>query len=100
MELVAGLPAELPATLVVAQHTSPGSPAFLADMLARAGSLSASVAVDGEPIERGHIYVARPTITFLSARVISSSLTDHAKTVTARRWIRSFAAPRAGMAGA
>jgi two-component system, chemotaxis family, protein-glutamate methylesterase/glutaminase len=59
-ELVAGLPVELPATLVVAQHTSPAAPALLADILARAGSLSASVAVDGEPMERGHIYVAPP----------------------------------------
>jgi two-component system chemotaxis response regulator CheB len=59
-ELVAGLPDELPAALLVAQHTSPSSPGVLADILSRAGRLPASAAVDGEPIERGHVYVAPP----------------------------------------
>ncbi len=59
-ELVSGLPAELPATLLVTQHTSADSPAVLPSMLARAGPLPASLAEDGEPMERGRIYVAPP----------------------------------------
>jgi two-component system chemotaxis response regulator CheB len=59
-ELVRGLPAELPASLLVAQHTSPAAPAVLPVILSRAGRLPASAAVDGEPLERGHIYVAPP----------------------------------------
>lgn len=59
-ELAGGLPAELPAAVLVAQHTSPDSPAILADILSRAGNLPAAPAVNGEAIERGHIYVAPP----------------------------------------
>jgi chemotaxis response regulator CheB len=59
-QFVADLPAELPAAVVVSQHTSPQAPAALADILARAGKLPATFAVNGEPIERGHIYVAPP----------------------------------------
>lgn len=59
-ELVGGFPAELPAAVLVAQHTSPSSPAVLADILSRAGNLAASAAVNDEPIERGRIYVAPP----------------------------------------
>src|SRR6266567_2313428 len=59
-ELAGGLPAELPAALLVAQHVWPGSPPVLADILSRAGSLPATTAVDGEPIERRRMYVAPP----------------------------------------
>jgi two-component system chemotaxis response regulator CheB len=59
-ELVSGLPAELPAAVLVAQHTSPSAPPVLGEILSRAGKLPATPAVDGEPIERGRIYVARP----------------------------------------
>src|SRR5437588_1943607 len=59
-ELVSRLPVELPATLLVAQHCSPSSPALLADILTRAGPLRATTAIHGEAIERGHIYVAPP----------------------------------------
>lgn len=59
-ELVSGFPVELPASVLVAQHQAAASPALLAGLLSRAGKLAASTAVDGEPIERGHIYVAPP----------------------------------------
>lgn len=60
IELVGGFSAELPAAVLVAQHASPSSRAVLAEILSRSGKLPATTAVDGEPIERGHIYVAPP----------------------------------------
>jgi len=59
-ELAGGLPAELPAAVLVTQHISPRSPRVLAEILSRAGNLPATFAINGEPIERGHIYVAPP----------------------------------------
>ncbi len=58
--LMAALPAELPASLFVVLHLSPTSISVLPAILARAGSLPASVPSDGERVERGHVYVAPP----------------------------------------
>jgi len=60
VELVRGLPRDLAAAVFVVVHTSPDNPSMLPQILARACELTASVAVDGEPIRHGHIYVARP----------------------------------------
>jgi len=59
-ELVSGLPPDLPAALFVVVHISPYSVSRLSQILSRAGPLPATQAVDGEPIEPGHIYVAPP----------------------------------------
>ncbi|NJR80382.1 chemotaxis protein CheB [Sphingomonas corticis] len=58
--LCAGLPADLPASVFIAQHISPTSRSVLPQLLARAGPLPASSPVDGQRFERGHIYVAPP----------------------------------------
>jgi two-component system, chemotaxis family, protein-glutamate methylesterase/glutaminase len=58
--IMADLPADLPASLFVATHVPSQSAGYLADMLARAGPLPVRSAVDGQPIERGHVYVAVP----------------------------------------
>src|ERR1051325_11336626 len=58
--LVAGLPAELPASIFVVLHTSPEAPGMLAEILDHAGSLSAMTAKDREHIRRGTICVAPP----------------------------------------
>lgn len=60
VDLVRGLPRDLPAAVFVVVHTSPDNPSVLPQILARAGALSASLAVDGAPILRGHIHVAPP----------------------------------------
>lgn len=60
VELVRGLPRDLPAAVFVVVHTSPDNPSVLPQILARAGALPASLAVDGAPIVRGHIHVAPP----------------------------------------
>lgn len=59
-ELVSGLPAGFPAALFVIIHTSADNPGVLPQILSRAGPLPAAFARDGEPIERGRIYVAAP----------------------------------------
>ena len=59
-ELVKNLPAEFDASLLVVLHVAPSSPSILPQILARSGPLTASHAADGEPIRKGHIYVAPP----------------------------------------
>src|SRR3954470_12372525 len=57
-KLVAGLPADLPASVLVVWHLSPGIRSVLPNVLSRAGPLPASNPQDGDPIQPGRIYVA------------------------------------------
>jgi two-component system, chemotaxis family, protein-glutamate methylesterase/glutaminase len=59
-KLVADLPQELPATMLVVLHVLATGTSVLPSILDRAGALPASSARHGERIERGHIYVAPP----------------------------------------
>jgi two-component system chemotaxis response regulator CheB len=59
-EIVANLPKDLPAAILVVVHTAPTGPGFLANMLDRSGPLPAERAQDGRRIEPGRIYVAPP----------------------------------------
>jgi two-component system chemotaxis response regulator CheB len=59
-QVVAGLPLDLPAAVIVVLHTSVDSPRILPEMLARAGSLPARYAVDREVVRDGTVYVAPP----------------------------------------
>lgn len=59
-QLCAGLPADFPATIFIAQHLSPSARSVLPQLLDRAGPLTARSPKDGEPIETGTIYVAGP----------------------------------------
>ncbi|HUR94048.1 MAG TPA: chemotaxis protein CheB [Gemmatimonadales bacterium] len=59
-QLVAGLPADFPASIFVVHHFPAMSVSVLPDILGRAGSLPASQPEDGEHFKPGHIYVARP----------------------------------------
>jgi two-component system chemotaxis response regulator CheB len=58
--LCAGLPADLPAAVLVVQHLSPSARSVLPQLLDRAGPLPAASPRDGEALERGRIYVAGP----------------------------------------
>jgi two-component system chemotaxis response regulator CheB len=58
--LVGELPADFPAAMLVVVHLAPAGTSVLPQILTRAGKLTATSAVDGEPIEGGHIYVAPP----------------------------------------
>jgi len=59
-KLVADLPAELPAAMLVVLHVLSTGTSVLPDILDRAGALPATSARHRELIERGHIYVAPP----------------------------------------
>jgi two-component system chemotaxis response regulator CheB len=59
-ELVAGLPPDLPAAVLVALHTAPHHPSSLPEILTRRGPLPATLGVHGEEIVPGRIYVAPP----------------------------------------
>jgi two-component system chemotaxis response regulator CheB len=59
-EIVRALPAELPASVFVVVHTPPDNPSALPEILQRASALRVAHARDGEPIEPGRVYVARP----------------------------------------
>lgn len=58
--LIGGLPADLPAAVLIAIHISPEARSRLPEILGRAGILPATHAVDGEPILAGRVYVAPP----------------------------------------
>jgi two-component system chemotaxis response regulator CheB len=58
--LVAELPPEFPASVLVVLHMMSSGTSVLPSILDRAGPLPATLAVDGETLERGHIYVAKP----------------------------------------
>jgi two-component system chemotaxis response regulator CheB len=58
--LVFALPPDFPAPICIVVHTGPQAPGVLPEILARAGPLPASSAINGEPLRPGHIYVAPP----------------------------------------
>ncbi len=59
-EVVAGLPAALPAAVLVVLHTPAGYESALAAVLNRCGPLRAETARHGAPLVPGRIYVAAP----------------------------------------
>ncbi len=59
-ELVRGLPADLPAALMIVLHMSPEGPGALTSILRRVASLDVSAAEDMAPVRPGCVYVARP----------------------------------------
>ncbi|GAA3345848.1 chemotaxis protein CheB [Amorphoplanes nipponensis] len=56
--LVAGLPPDFPAAVLVVLHLPRDSPSALPTILNRSGPLPAAAAVDGEPLRPGRVYVA------------------------------------------
>jgi two-component system chemotaxis response regulator CheB len=59
-KLVAGLPAEFPAAVLVVLHVAPGGTSVLPSILARQGALAARTARDGDPLQTGCVVVAPP----------------------------------------
>jgi two-component system, chemotaxis family, protein-glutamate methylesterase/glutaminase len=60
LELVAELPAGLPAAVLVVLHQSAASPGVLARLLDRRCALPVVTATHGEPVEAGRVHVAPP----------------------------------------
>jgi two-component system, chemotaxis family, protein-glutamate methylesterase/glutaminase len=58
--IAAALPADFPAPVLIVLHLAPKHRSLLDQILTRAGELPAAAASDGEPLERGRIYVAVP----------------------------------------
>lgn len=58
--ILGDLPGDLPASIFVCTHVPATSPGYLAETLAGVSALPVAQAVDGQPIERGRIYVAAP----------------------------------------
>src|SRR5207253_9307170 len=58
--LVAKLPSDLPAAVLVVLHVAPDHKSILPRILAGAGPMPAAHAKDGEALEPGRIYVAPP----------------------------------------
>ncbi|MGZ3666011.1 MAG: chemotaxis protein CheB, partial [Ktedonobacterales bacterium] len=55
--LVATLPADFPAPLVLAQHLDPHHLSHLSEILARRSALPVRTVLDREPLEPGVVYV-------------------------------------------
>ena len=60
LQLAAGFPADLPASVLVTLHLSSQFRSSFDELLSRAGPLPAKFAEDGEALRRGHIYIAPP----------------------------------------
>ncbi|HKF53573.1 MAG TPA: chemotaxis protein CheB [Candidatus Acidoferrales bacterium] len=58
--LLKGLPADLPASVMIVLHTSPRADAGLPRIFARSSALPISDPDGGVPLRRGHVYVAVP----------------------------------------
>src|SRR4051794_35031601 len=65
IQLVKGLPADLPASVFAVLHVSPHGSSVLPEILGRRGVLPAGHARDGEAIAPGRIYVAPPDFHLL-----------------------------------
>lgn len=77
--LVAGLPPDLPAALVVVLHMPAGGTSSLAAILNRSGPLPARVVRHGEPLRPGTIHVAPPdhhTLVLDNALALSHGPTE------------------------
>jgi len=58
--LLGDLPRDLPASVFVSTHIPAHAPSMLAEILAGNTALPVAQVIDGQPIERGHVYVAAP----------------------------------------
>jgi two-component system chemotaxis response regulator CheB len=63
--LVSGLPADYPGSVFIVMHSAADSPGVLAQILNRAGPLSAANASNRERIHPGRVYVAPPDMHML-----------------------------------
>lgn len=59
-ELVSGLPADLPAAVLIILHMSPNFGSNLGDILSEVASMKVRQAEDGDRLKRGTIYIAVP----------------------------------------
>jgi two-component system, chemotaxis family, protein-glutamate methylesterase/glutaminase len=58
--VVEALPLDFPAPVLIVQHMDPRHRSMLAGLLARRSRLRVKQATNGEPVERGTVYIAQP----------------------------------------
>ena len=58
--LIGDLPADLPASIFVSTHMPANSPGLLSEILSSRANVPVTQAIDGQPVERGHVYIAAP----------------------------------------
>jgi two-component system chemotaxis response regulator CheB len=66
--IVAALPPDFPAPVLIVLHLSPSHRSLLPEILVQAGPLHVAAAVDGEPLRAGRIYVASPDRHLMAGR--------------------------------
>lgn len=59
-KVIGDLPADLPASVFISTHMPVNSPGLLSDILSSRAAIPVCRAIDGQPIERGRVYVAVP----------------------------------------
>jgi two-component system, chemotaxis family, protein-glutamate methylesterase/glutaminase len=59
-EVLAGLPAQFPAAIVIVQHLDPKHRSFMVDILSRRTSLIVKQAATGDVLQAGTVYIAPP----------------------------------------
>lgn len=59
-KLLGDLPGDLPASVFVSTHIPAHSPSLLAEVLGNKANLPVAQALDGQPVEKGRVYVAAP----------------------------------------
>lgn len=59
-EILSGLPADLPAALLIVLHTAEG-PRLLAHLLGKCTRLPVAYGEEGVAVEPGHVYIAQPS---------------------------------------
>ncbi len=95
---VSGLPADLPAAVLVVLHIPPDRPSRLALILDRAGPLPATTASHGETLRHGIIYTAPPDHHLLAVDN-TANLTTEAREHSCRPAIDPLFRSTAGTAG-
>lgn len=58
--VLSALPAQFPAAIVVVQHLDRRHRSVMADILARRTKVAVKEAVEGDPVQAGHAYIAPP----------------------------------------
>ena len=76
--LLAALPRDFPAPILIVQHLSPRQPSLMAEILTRRTALSVTQAEDGEKLRPGHVYLAPPDkhLIVTPQRTLSLTLTE------------------------
>jgi two-component system chemotaxis response regulator CheB len=76
-QLLAGLPADLPAAVLVVQHIAEGFSAGMAEWLAHASALPVVLAREGRPLRPGEVLIAPDQRDLLITREFTTHLSEN-----------------------